>query len=218
MMQHLFFLQGRHRQILVRRSASQEQIMLTTSQGGGPMTLLVRTLTTEDRTKIEHLVRSRSAPVRLAQRAWMIKLADEGQTAPSIATRLDVIDATVRRWIKRFNRDGLIGLEDAPRSGRPYTYDETERSRVSAKARGLPPKPEGTDVPPTCHWTLDQLQEELHKDGVPIKRSQIRRVLRAEHVKWQKPRTWLESDDPQFAEKRGRSFSSTRTRRMAVPS
>jgi hypothetical protein len=50
---------------------------------------------------------------------------------------------------------------------------------------------------------LDELTRTLNKDGLPIKRSQIRRILRAEHVKWQKPRNWLESDDPEFGEKRG---------------
>jgi transposase len=90
---------------------------------------------------------------------------------------------------------------------------------VIAKARSLPPKPadgEEGEVPPTCHWTLDRLQVELAKEGLPIKRSQIRRLLKAEHIKWQKPRTWLESDDPDFAEKRGPSFSSTRSRRRAA--
>ena len=39
---------------------------------------------------------------------------------------------------------------------------------------------------------------------MPIKRSQIRRLLKAEHIKWQKPRTWLESDDPDVRRKKGR--------------
>ena len=68
-----------------------------------------------------------------------------------------------------------------------------------ALARGLPPKPADGPIPPTCQWTLDRLQEVLAQQGVPIKRSQIRRILRAEQIKWQKPRTWLESDDPEFA-------------------
>jgi len=116
----------------------------------------------------------------------------------------------------RCNEQGLAALDDALGSGRRETYTEEQRSRVIAKARGLPPKPEGEDLPPTCHWTLDRLQEELNKEGLPIKRSQIRRILKAEHIKWQKPRTWLESDDPEFAEKRGRSSSSTPTHPMAV--
>ena len=71
-------------------------------------------------------------------------------------------------------------------------------------------------MPPTCHWTLDRLQAELAKEGLPIKRSQIRRLLKAEHIKWQKPRTWLESGDPDFAEKRGASSASTRLRPLAA--
>jgi transposase len=110
---------------------------------------------------------------------------------------------TVRHWIKQFNDAGLAGLDDAPRAGRPPTYTQDEQSRVIARARSLPPKPEGAAVAPTCHWTLDRLTEELNRDGIPIKRSQIRRLLHAEHIKWQQPRTWLESDDPAFAEKRG---------------
>ena len=130
---------------------------------------------------------------------------------PRIAEELDIGQEVVRHWIHLFDETGLDGLDDEPRSGRPRTYSEEEYGRVIAKARSSPPKPEGAEVPPTCHWTLGGLQEELNKEGLPIKRSQIRRILKAEHVKWQKPRTWLESDDPEFAEKRGRSSSSTRS-------
>jgi hypothetical protein len=61
---------------------------------------------------------------------------------------------------------------------------------VIAKARARPPKPPDGEVPPTCHWTLDRLQQEVATDGLTIKRSQIRRLLLAEHIKWQTSRTW----------------------------
>ncbi|TAK31863.1 MAG: transposase [Chloroflexota bacterium] len=182
------------------------------------MALYVRELTADEQTKIERLTRSQSAPLRLIERAWIIKLSADGMTVPAIAQRLDLIPATVRLWVTRFNAIGLAGLEDAPRSGRPRIFDEDVRSRVIGRARGVPPKPENGEVPPTCHWTLDRLEEELNKDGVPIKRSQIRRILKAEHVKWQKPRTWLNSDDPQFAEKRGPSSGSMSPHQPAVRS
>ena len=181
------------------------------------MVLRVREVTDEERARLERLVRAKTAPVRLVERARIVLGALEGLTAPQVAARVGVGEATARQWLKRFNTAGLAGLDDAPRSGRPRTYVADEQSRVIAKARSLPPKPEGGDVPPTCHWTLDRLQEELHKDGVPIKRSQIRRLLKAEHVKWQRPRTWLESDAPAFAEKRGASSGSTPTRPPPAP-
>jgi transposase len=180
------------------------------------MTLHLRPLTDEERIKLEHIIHAQTAPVRLVRRAHIIDLATTGLTAPTMAAQLKVSEKCVRHWIERFNADGLDGLDDAPRSGRPRTYDEPVYSQVVAKARSLPPKPTDGAVPPTCHWTLDRLQQELAKDAVPIKRSQIRRILKAEHLKWQKPRTWLESSDPEFAAKRGPLFSSTPTRRRAA--
>ena len=105
------------------------------------------------------------------------------------------------------------GGADRPRRAQSSAV---ERSRVIAKARGLPPKPTEGEVPPTGHWTLDRLQEEWGKDGLPIKRSPIRRILKADHIKWQKPRTWRESDDPAFAEKRGSASGAPPLRQRGV--
>ena len=173
------------------------------------MVLRVREVTADERATLARVVRAKTAPVRLVERARIVVAALDGLSAPQVAARVGVGEATARQWIRRFNAAGLAGLDDAPRSGRPRTYAEPEPSRVVAKARGLPPKPAGQEVPPTCHWTLARLQAELNKDGVPIKRSQIRRLLKAEHIKWQKPRTWLASTDPDFAEKRGGSSGPT---------
>lgn len=180
------------------------------------MALQLRTLSADERIKIDRLTHAQTAPVRLARRAHIIALAAQGLTAPQIANQLQISEKAVRQWVKRFAASGLAGLEDAPRSGRPHTYQPDETNRVIATARSLPPKPTEGELPPTCHWTLDRLQAELAKAGISIKRSQIRRILKAEQIKWQQPRTWLESNDPQFAEKRGPSSTSTPTHPLAV--
>jgi transposase len=169
------------------------------------MALQLRPLSADERTKIDRLTHAQTAPVRLARRAHIIALAAQGLSAPQIAQQLQISEKAVRQWLTRFATAGLAGLEDASRSGRPPTYHPDETNQVIAKARSLPPKPadaEAGETPPTCHWTLDRLQAELARDGIAIKRSQIRRLLKAEHIAWQKPRTWLESPDPDFAEKR----------------
>ena len=56
---------------------------------------------------------------RQASRAVMVLLSVHGLAAAQIAELLDCHPATVRRWISRFNREGLTGLADRPRSGRP---------------------------------------------------------------------------------------------------
>jgi transposase len=182
------------------------------------MALYVRDVTAEEHVKLKRLAHAHTAPVRLARRAAIILRSAERQTVPTIASDLGLAARTVRIWVERFNVAGIDGLDDVARSGRPRTYAEDQYSRVIAKARAAPPAPEGGEVPPTCHWTLDRLQAELQREGLPIGRSQIRRILRVEHIKWQKPRTWLESDDPDFAEKRGPSSSCTLPRRQEAPS
>jgi transposase len=173
------------------------------------LTQTLRALTAEERAKIARLSRAQSAPVRLVRRAQIIQLTAQGLAVPAMARQLGISEKAVRQRIARFAAAGMAGLEDAPRAGRPRAYDEQTYSRVIAKARSLPPQPDVGEVPPTCHWTLDRLQAELAKEGLPIQRSQIRRILQAAHIKWQKPRTWLASADPQFAAKRGQSSRAT---------
>jgi transposase len=180
------------------------------------MTLQMRALTDEERTKLERIVHAQTAPVRLARRGRIVQRAAAGVTAPAIAVQVQQREPCVRRWIARCNAAGLEGVDDAPRAGRPRTSPEDADSRVVAKARGLPPKPADGEVPPTGHWTLDRRQAELAKEGLPIKRSQIRRLLKAEPITWQKPRTGLERPDPDFAEQRGRASGSPRRRLRAV--
>ena len=182
------------------------------------MALYVRAPTDEEHVKLARLARSQTAPVRLARRAEIVLRSAAGATAPAIARGLGLADKTVRAWVDRFNAAGLEGLDDAPRAGRPPTYTEENRGRVVAKARGLPPKPADGEAAPTCHWTLGRLAAELNREGLPIRRSQVRRLLKAERIRWQKPGTWLESGDPAFAEKRGPSSASTPSRRPAARS
>ena len=56
---------------------------------------------------------------RQATRAVMVLLSLHGLPPAQIAALLDCHPATVRRWIGRFNDEGLAGLADRPRSRRP---------------------------------------------------------------------------------------------------
>ena len=56
---------------------------------------------------------------RQATRAVMVLLSLHELPAAQIAELLDCHPATVRRWISRFNGEGLAGLADRPRPGRP---------------------------------------------------------------------------------------------------
>src|SRR5262245_31719063 len=151
------------------------------------MALSVRELTAAERGQLDRLAASRTAPVRLVQRARMVALSAGGQRVPAIAARLGVGPEVVRQWLKRFDAAGLAGLDDAPRPGRPCTYGDEQRRRVVETARRTPPE-DADGRGGARRWTLDRLQEELNKAGLPVRRSQIRRILKAERVRWRKPR------------------------------
>ena len=165
------------------------------------MALRVRTMTEVETREIEQLARSRTEAARQVERAKIIRLSASGKTAPAISLEIKVSAISVREWIKRFNADGIAGLQDKPRSGAPRTYDEAAVSLIVATALTDPQ----TLGLPFSTWTLDRLAAYLHEaKGVLMKRSRISDVLVAEGLRWRKQEAWFgERVDPQFAEKRG---------------
>jgi transposase len=169
--------------------------------------LRLRELTEDERKTIERLVHARSTPVGKLKRAQIIWLASQGQYAPEIAQQLGVGPDMVRLRLKRFNEQGLAGLDEAPRSGRPTTYTPEEVSAVIQTALSKP-QDVGEDY---AMWTLDRLADYLQRvKGIRMKRSRISEIFIAEGLSWRHDETWFgERVDPDFAKKRGPSKRST---------
>ena len=55
-------------------------------------------------------------------RAKIVLLAAQGLANDEIAHRLDLPRQVVSKWRKRFFEEGLPGLEDRPRRGRPRVF------------------------------------------------------------------------------------------------
>jgi transposase len=132
----------------------------------------------------------------------------DGERVAALAQRLECTVATVYLWLHRFNDDGLAGLRDQPRRGRPPTYTREQVGVVVATAL-TDPQTVGLSF---ASWTLDRLAAYLAEEkGIPMKRSRIDELLIAEGLRWRKEETWFgERVDPAFAEKRGLSSNSTR--------
>lgn len=161
----------------------------------------VRELTVAEAEAVKRLVHSRTEPAGRVERAKIVWLSQAGKLVPAIAEELHLDAKTVRAWLKRFNAQGLSGLEDAPRSGRPATYTADEVGEAVAAALT---NPQSLGLP-FASWTLDRLEAYLNETkGIAIKRSRIDELLLAEGLCWRKPETWFgERVDPEFAEKRG---------------
>ena len=172
-----------------------------------PKLLRLRRLTPEEEREVGRLARSRTAPVRLVERARIVDLARQGQRVPAIAAAVGVSAPVARRWLERFNAAGLDGLADAPRAGRPATYPPEAVGELIA-ASLTDPQVLGL---PFGSWTLDRLAAYLREErGIAMKRSRIGEILQAEGLRWRQQETWFgERPDPAFAEKRGPSSRST---------
>lgn len=55
----------------------------------------------------------------LRTRCQIILLSNEGHSTPEVASLVRFSEDTVLYWIDRFETEGLPGLEERPRSGRP---------------------------------------------------------------------------------------------------
>jgi len=165
------------------------------------MALKIRMLSVEESETIRQLAHSRTAAARQVERARIIWEMSQGKRVPAVAQALGIGQQTVRLWVKRFNENGLDGLADAGRSGRPATYSVEEVSEVIATA--LTP-PQSLELPFGC-WTLDRLSAYLNETtGIQMKRSRIDEILLNEGLRWRTQETWFgERVDPAFAKKRG---------------
>src|SRR3954467_5469342 len=172
--------------------------------------------------KIRKLAGARHAPAGWIRRAQIIALSWEGMRVPAIAAALGCSPKAVRYRLARFAVDGLDGLGDRPGAGRKPRISQAQRSQLIALVANPPPGRlvrdgagelvTADDTGPAV-WTLDALTAAARAAGIDIARSQVRRILLAEGVRWRRPRSWATSADPEFGPKERGSWSTTPSRR-----
>ena len=160
--------------------------------------------------KVRRLAGARHAPADCIERARMVTLSRDGPGVPAIAGQAGCHPKTVRRWLHRFNAEGIDGLGDRPGAGRKRRITEAQRSAIIALARSEPPgrltrdaggELSAGDERGPAHWTLDTLAQAAREAGITVGRSQIRRILLAEKVRRRRTRSRATSTDPEFAPK-----------------
>jgi transposase len=145
---------------------------------------------------------SRTAPYSQVVRARIVLCAAEGAANVDIARRLGVCVDVVSKWRKRFCLQGLAGLRDRPRSGRPRRFG----SEVVAGIKALACEPpEARDVP-LARWSSFELAAQAVTEGLveSISSSTVRRWLHADAIKPWQYRSWIFPRDSEFAVKAAR--------------
>ena len=117
------------------------------------------------RWRLEAMVARPSTPQRLAVRARIVLAAWRGQSNAAIAASVGVSVQMVRTWRRRFCRQGLPGLHDRPRSGRPPVYGLDAHLLIVASVTAQAPQADS-------HWTHRALAAYLAEPvGSPPPRS-----------------------------------------------
>ncbi len=121
----------------------------------------------EDRTLFE-LRRAETVPQRTKDRATALRLNHRGWTTEQIAEYLGWQVATARQTIHRWRDQGLGGLWDSPREGRPRRWEEDDMAYVETTI-----KESTTTV--NSRQLVNQLEQERE---VTLSRRHLRRVLK----------------------------------------
>ena len=104
------------------------------------------------------------------------------------------------KWVKRFQSEGLAGLKDRKRPGRPKIHTGQIEELVIKAATSRPPDL-GLGF---TTWSLVKLEKHLsqHHPIAPISRETIRRILARHGLRFLTGQTWCQSTDPEFEVKK----------------
>jgi len=144
----------------------------------------------EERQELERLSKSRTEEARIVERARIVLGCLAGKRNDEIAAEVAVRPGTVGVWRQRFAAEGLKGLRDRQRPGKPPVYPPTElRRRILEQLEQPPPAGMAT-------WDGGSLAQALG-----VSDDAVWRLLRKEGIQLQRQRSWCVSTDPQFASK-----------------
>jgi len=147
-------------------------------------------LTPEEQAMINRWSQGKSIPLRLVQRAQIIRLAAQGVFNHDIAKRLGISRPTVQLWRERFLALRLNGLEkDAPRSGRlPRISHKKVMAIVNATLHTTPPN--------ATHWSLRSMAKAQR-----VSRMTVQRIWQQYNLKPHLVKKFKLSRDKKFLEK-----------------
>jgi transposase len=156
-------------------------------------------LTVELRQRLEEFAHSLTFQHRFVERARIILHAADGMDNSAIARCVGIARRVVVKWRSRFAEQGMPGLADHPRTGRPPRLSALDRHEIIAMACH---SPEDYGLQRST-WTIATLREAAvaAKRVGPMSETSVWKILNDVDLKPHKYRMWLFSKDLQFEEK-----------------
>jgi transposase len=122
---------------------------------------------------------------RVAARLLALANALDGMSRAAAARAAGMDRQTLRDWVVRFNAEGVAGLRDQPRPGRPPRMAEGQRAAFKAVVlRGPDPERDGVSA-----WRVaDLCRIAAERFGVSYREGGMLRLVKALDLSWQKTR------------------------------
>jgi transposase len=167
-------------------------------RGGGrsPFQIMLRA---SERRWLKRLVRKPTAQQRQVTRARIVLLAAAGWTNAGIARKLEIVPNTAAKWRKRYAQQGVDGLADRKRPGRPRGFTAPVVAEVKAIACELPT----TRGVPLSRWSLGELRQAVIASGLveEVSTTTLGRWLAEDAIRPWRHHAWIFPRDPAFRAK-----------------
>jgi transposase len=172
----------------------------------------------QEERQIRKLAGSRHGPADWILHARMVARSWDGERVEDIANIFHCSAQTVRRRLHRFTAEGIEGLGDRPKPGRPRRLTTAQDSQLLALVSTAPPgrlvrqadgSLEAREEDGSAQWSLNALAQAAKEAGIAVKRSQIRRICLREGVRWRRTHSWGTPRDKEFVPKGQRSSPTT---------
>lgn len=137
----------------------------------------------------------RSGEARYDHRLHGLLLVAHGMSCREVAHLLGDSPRTVEYWVRRFEQEGLAGLADGDRPGRPKRLDEKQLGKV---AKALRKSPEDFHLAGRI-WDGKTLSAWIEQQfGITLGARQCQRLFRSLGFRLRKPRPLIAHADPEL--------------------
>jgi transposase len=136
----------------------------------------------------------RSEESRYDHRLHGVLLVAQGLTCPEVAGLLGDAPRSVENWVRHFEEEGLAGLREGERPGRPPRLDEKQLQEVNTILRQMP-----RDVGIGGNlWDGKTLASWIERQyGIQLGVRQCQRLFRQLGFRLRKPRPMIAQADPE---------------------
>ncbi|MEV0538144.1 IS630 family transposase [Kitasatospora sp. NPDC050463] len=159
-------------------------------------------MTASQRHRLKKMAYGHKTPHQGRMRAHVVLHAARGRSNARIARETGLHVDTVRTWRGRFAEEGMAGLADRQRPGRPPSFTALQAAQVKALACQLPAETGA----PLSRWSCPELAREAMQRGIApaVSASTVRRWLAQDALKPWQHRSWIFITDPDFGPKAAR--------------